>query len=64
MRNSSIPRGRHWLKSSNRRGNAVRTADQLVSSLATDVVALGITEHLPWNAITLKNMLSQIAVRK
>lgn len=33
-------------------------------SKATDVVGLGITEHLPWDAVTLKKMLSQIAILK
>lgn len=31
-------------------------------SEATNVVGLGITEHLPWDAITLKNMLADISV--
>ncbi|WP_416220992.1 arginase family protein [Pseudomonas sp. RP23018S] len=31
-------------------------------SRATDVVGLGITEHLPWDAITLKEMLSDIPI--
>lgn len=31
-------------------------------SRATDVVGLGITEHLPWDAITLKDMLAEIPI--
>lgn len=31
-------------------------------SRATDVVGLGITEHLPWDAITLKDMLADIPI--
>ena len=31
-------------------------------SAHTNVVALGITEHLPWDAVNLKNMLAQIPI--
>lgn len=33
-------------------------------SKATDVVGLGITEHLPWDALNLKNMLAQLPLLK
>ncbi|MHC5305972.1 arginase family protein [Bartonella sp. LJL80] len=41
------------------------TMDDVVSLIkkvdaATDVVGLGITEHLPWDALNLKNMLAQL----
>lgn len=43
---------------------AVQHAVRLIVdvSQSTDVVGLGITEHLPWDAITLRNMMKQIPI--
>lgn len=32
------------------------------ASKATDVVGLGITEHIPWDAIAPKEMISKIPI--
>lgn len=31
-------------------------------SAATDVVALGITEHMPWEALNLKELLESVPI--
>jgi arginase len=31
-------------------------------SAATDVVGLGITEHIPWDAIALKELMRKIPI--
>ncbi|HWL03395.1 MAG TPA: hypothetical protein VNQ99_00470 [Xanthobacteraceae bacterium] len=31
-------------------------------SAATDVVALGITEHIPWDALNLKDLLESLPI--
>ena len=47
--------------------NGAMNFDEIVGLIAdvsarTDVVALGITEHLPWDAVNLQNMLGRIPI--
>jgi arginase len=47
--------------------NGAMNFDEIVGLIAdvsarTDVVALGITEHLPWDAVNLQNMLRRIPI--